>query len=315
MRTLVTGGNGRVGLYVLRELLAAGHEPVCYSHTPPLEPRAGFMQGDIMDLERLRWASQGMEAIIHLAAVPGPGRTTPQRHLEVNVIGTVHVLEAAVAQGVRKVIFGSSGAALGFSFQRQRLVPRYFPVDDAHPAEPQDEYGLSKLLAELTCKRYSDACGLQTIALRINHVWLFDRPGAELAVCSGKTPYTDLDGLWSAYRRYIEDRDETEWPQPGPPSPRHNLWAVTDARDTAQAFRLALENETIRHDVFLINGDESSALTLSRELAARHYPETPLQAPLEGFAPLISSARARQALGYAPRHSWRHSDFAAWLAG
>jgi len=313
MNILVTGGNGRVGQYILRELLGAGHRVWCYSHTPPPVEGADFTAGDIMDLPRLREASQGMDALVHLAAVPGPWRVPTERHLEVNVMGTVNVLEAAVSQGVAQVVFASSGAALGFCFQWHKMVPRYFPVDDDHPAEPQDEYGLSKYLSEIICKRYTDAHGLQTIALRINHVWSLDREGAETAVRSGKTPFDTVEGLWGGYRKYIEDQDDAEWPQPGSPSPMHNLWAITDARDTAWAFRLSLEAHDIQHDVFLINGDETSSLLPTRELVAQRYPEVPLRAPLEGFAPLFTCEKAERDLGYRPRYSWRESDFSRWL--
>ena len=101
-----------------------------------------------MDADGLRRASAGHDAIIHLAAVPGPGRASAADLLTLNVIGTVNVLEAAVARGVERVVLASSAAATGFSFQTHDIVPRYLPIDEAHPDAPQDEYGLSKLLAE-----------------------------------------------------------------------------------------------------------------------------------------------------------------------
>ena len=100
---------------------------------------------------------------------------------------------------------------------------------------------------------------------------------------------------------------------PGPPSPRNNLWAVTDARDAARAFRLAVENDRLGHEVFLINGADSCSRMDSRTLVERHYPRVPLRAPLEGHASLVSHAKATRLLGYRPRYSWRQSDFADWL--
>src|SRR6476660_728727 len=145
MHILVTGGSGTIGAYVLRELIAGGHTVVCYSRTtPPLVEGAAFIAGDILDLEGLARACRGCEAIVHLAAVPGPRRATPERLITVNVVGTVHVLEAALRTGNSKVVFASSGAAAGFTFQTRPIVPRYFPVDEQHPDAPQDDYGLSK---------------------------------------------------------------------------------------------------------------------------------------------------------------------------
>jgi nucleoside-diphosphate-sugar epimerase len=112
---LVTGGSGTIGGYVLRELVAGGHRAASYSRTAPRVAEAGFIEGDLMDLEALRRACVGHEAIVHLAAVPGPGRASPEQLLSLNVIGTVNVLEAAMHTGVGKVVLASSGAATGYS--------------------------------------------------------------------------------------------------------------------------------------------------------------------------------------------------------
>jgi nucleoside-diphosphate-sugar epimerase len=316
MRILVTGGSGTIGPYVLRDLLQAGHSVRCYGRTtaPPVEGVA-FHTGDILDLETLDRACMGIDAIVHLAAVPGPRRATPERLIQVNVVGTVCVLEAALRNKIRKVVFASSGAATGFTFSTTKITPKYFPVDEEHPCEPQDEYGLSKLLAELACKRYSDAYGMQTLCLRINNNWYLDREGAELAVRAGWAKGLTVEELWTVrYRRSIEHAEE-DWPVPGPPSPRNNLWAVTDARDAATAFRLAAENDRLRHEVFFINGEDTCSTVPTRELIARHYPDAPLREPLEGFASLVSHAKATRLLNYRPRYSWRRSDFQSWLEG
>jgi nucleoside-diphosphate-sugar epimerase len=114
MNVLVTGGSGTIGSYVLRDLREAGHALTCYGRTmPPLVEGVAFLAGDIMELDRLAGACQGHDAVVHLAAVPGPRRATPERLMTVNVIGTVHVLEAAVRNGIRKVVFASSGLAFG----------------------------------------------------------------------------------------------------------------------------------------------------------------------------------------------------------
>ena len=87
MKVLVTGGSGLIGSYVLRELLSEGHSASSYSRQKPRVAEAEFIQGDIMNLDQLAEACQGHDAVIHLAAVPGPGRATPERMIEVNVVG------------------------------------------------------------------------------------------------------------------------------------------------------------------------------------------------------------------------------------
>ena len=314
MRVLVTGGSGIVGSY-LRRALAPAHRLTCFSRTSPAEPWDAWIGGDLMDADELRRACADQDAVIHLAAVPGPGRAAPAELLTLNVIGTVNVLEAAVACGVERVVLASSAAATGFSFQTHDIVPRYLPIDEEHPDAPQDEYGLSKLLAEATCKRYTDRHGLSTICLRINHNWCVDRAGAEVAVRCGWAGRAGMtrERLWGErYRRAIREPDGV-WPTPGPPPPRNLLWAVTDLRDAAATFGLALAATDLRHEVFLIAGADTCSLIPTPELLDRHFPAVERRAPLSGFDSPFSSAKAVELLGYRPRSGWRGSDFDAWL--
>jgi nucleoside-diphosphate-sugar epimerase len=313
MRVLVTGGNGMLGGYILRELMNAGHSVTIYARHDARVEGANSVIGDVMDLDSLKRAMAGHEAVIHLAGFTGPGRAEPEKLVCTNVMGTVNVLESAREKGLMKVVFASSGAATGFSFQRHQIVPRYLPVDEDHPAEPEDEYGLSKVLAEITCKRYSVAFGIRTICLRVNHAWYVDREGASVAVGRGWAKGLSVEELWARrYRKCLLDADG-EWPMPGPPPPRNLLWAVGDARDVAQAFRLAVENRELLHEVFAINGNDTCSLIPTAELIARYFPLVPLRAALDGFAALVSCEKAARLLGYKPRYSWRESDFRNWL--
>lgn len=314
MKVLVTGGSGFIGSYVLRELLAAGYSVSSFSRGIPHIPGADFIPGDILDPERLREACLDQDAVIHLAAVSGPGRATPADMIRINVAGTVNVLEAAVRTGITKVVLASSGAATGFSFPRREIVPHYLPLDEDHPCQPQDEYGLSKLLAERCCQSYSEAFGLSTPCLRINNNWYLKREEAEVAVQTGWAKGMSVEELWTArYRKTVENAPEDLWPIPGPPAPRKVLWAFTDARDAAQAFRLALEDREIVHEVFLISGDDTCSERETPQLLARHYPDVPLRKHLPGYDSLWSHEKATRMLGYQPQYTWRESDFSDWL--
>ena len=303
MNVLVTGGSGKIGGYVLRELLSAGYTVSNYSRTDPLIAEVRHIHGDITDLERMREACAGHDAIVHLAAVPGPGITTPERLMYVNDRGAYTVLEAAVGAGARKVIFGSSKEAMNTDYGQDDTRPRYFPIDEEHPAQPRNEYGISKLINEITCQRYTESYGLQTICLRINHNWYLDRAGAAVAVLSGWNRERTVEEQWEGYRRYITDTARG----------RSNLWTVTDARDAARAFRLAVENESIAHEVFLINGADTCSLEETPALAARHYGNVPLRRSLAGFESFVSTEKARRLLGYKPRYTWRQSEFREWM--
>lgn len=303
MNVLVTGGSGKIGGYVLRELLSAGHTLSNFSQTTPLVEQVRHIQGDITDLEQMLHACRDQDAVVHLAAVPGPGITTPERLMYVNDRGVYNVLEAAVASRAQKVVFGSSKEAMNTDYRRFDTRPRYFPIDEEHPAQPRNEYGISKLINEITCKRFTEAYGIGAISLRINHNWYLDRAGAAVAVRSGWNRERTVEEQWEGYRRYIVDSDRG----------RSNLWTVTDARDAARAFRLAVENDSIGHEVFLINGADTCSLEETPTLAARHYDGVPLRRPLTGFDSFVSTAKARNLLGYEPVHTWRQSEFREWM--
>jgi nucleoside-diphosphate-sugar epimerase len=318
LRVLVTGGNGLLGTYIARELASSGHEVTSFGrHTSSL-PGTESVIGDVTDLRMLREAAANHDALVHLAAVTGPGKTTAEELMHTNVIGTVNVLESAIGVGIRKVVFASSGAATGFSFQRHEIVPAYLPIDEDHPAAPQDEYGLSKLLCEVACKRYSAAFGISTICLRINNAWYIDRDSASIALGSAAagsswTKGLTIEDVWRMRYLKMLSAPDGPWPQPGPPPPRHLLWAVSDARDVAVAFRLAVEATSLGHEVFAINADDTCSLTPSVELVRRHFPDVVLRSPLNGFATLVSVEKSGRMLGYKPRFSWRNSDFQVWL--
>ncbi len=316
MKVLITGGSSRVGGYVLRELLEHGHTISNFGRTPPQVEGVAHHGGDIGDLAALRAAMRGHEAVVHLAGVSHPKRATPEELMNVNVIGTFNVLEAAIREGTGKVVFASTDATLGFAFPATPKTPHYLPVDEEHPCSPEDEYGLSKLMGEMMCRRYTDAYGLATLCVRINSAWALDRAGAEVFARSGPTRSSPVavEGIWALYARQL-DFPAGPMPVPGAPAPRVRLWGYTDARDTAQAFRLALENQVVRHDVFLTSADDTCSLEESGVLVSRHWPGVPVRSPLPGFASLFSHDRASQVLGYRPEYSWRNSEFADWRLG
>ena len=307
MNILVTGGSGRIGGYALRELLRAGHSVSSYSRRAPLDEGVRHIKGDITDLEQLKKACVGHDAVLHLVAILAPGLATPERLMEINLMGTVHVLEAAVAADMGKMVFASSIATLGTAFAKTKIALQYFPIDEEHPCEPQDGYGLSKLLGEFICKKYSAARGIQTICLRIGSNWYVDREGAETVVRSKSGPmvFASVEDLWNSYKLRRDD------PKAGSPPGKLVLWDLLDARDTAQACRLALENDQIVHDVFHIIGDETCTSVKTAELVSQYYPDVPLRAPLPGNVSLVSIERAKRVLGYSPR-GWRNSDFEVW---
>ena len=126
--------------------------------------------------------------------------------------------------------------------------------------------------------------------------------GAKVAVRSGWNKTRTVEEQWTGYWRYIEN----------PEAGCGFLWAVTDARDAVQAIRLALEDEEIVHDLFIVDGGGVSSLLETSVLVSRHYPDVPSKIALEDHVSLVSHEKAIRLLGFRPQYTWRDSDFASW---
>src|SRR5690349_21835844 len=133
MRILITGAAGRIGRRLIQELLPRGHHLLgCDQVAEPGLP-IPYTVADIRSLEAMEAACAGCEAVVHLAAIPGPGPANSRDHwpdiVQRNILGTYHVLEAAARRGVRRVVFASSLCAEGWLPGAHVHKPRYFPLD------------------------------------------------------------------------------------------------------------------------------------------------------------------------------------------
>lgn len=158
-RVLITGANG----YVARAFIAAfgaRYRLVLFGRSAtPGEHES--VAGDVRNLDDLRRAARGVDAILHLAAVTtDKADATDAEFFETNTVGTFNVLEAAAANGVKKIVYGSSVCAVGF-----RATPRLIMETDR--CEPTDGmYGTSKYLSERLCECYAAEHGIDIICLR-----------------------------------------------------------------------------------------------------------------------------------------------------
>ena len=276
MKLLITGGGGRLGRWVVEELrndyevVVAGLE-----EAPPdaVSPGVRYEQADLTDAQAVARVADGAEAIVHLAAFPSPIGREPENVFANNILSTFNIVEAAIRQGARKIIYSSSGSALGFAFRFRDIVPDYMPMDEEHPLRPQDAYGLSKWLGEEVLEAATRRTGIRTIVLRPTNVF-------------GPEDYAER------VPSMLENGGGT--------------LSYVDARDVARAVRAALDDTEIEHDRFYITADDA----LSREPLAvafpRHFPGSEaVSAGLTGTEGPISSAKAKRVLGYHPQHSWR----------
>ena len=166
MSTLVTGGTGFVGAAVVRALIARGERPRCLvrrdSDRRNLEGlNVDLVEGDLTDADSLKAALQGCTALFHVAADYRIWVRDPQIMQRVNVEGTRQLMEAALRQGVQRVIYTSSVAVLG-------KAPGGAPADEETPVTLGDMIGVykrSKFLAEVKVRRLQREAGLPVVTV------------------------------------------------------------------------------------------------------------------------------------------------------
>ncbi|HEU0014932.1 MAG TPA: NAD-dependent epimerase/dehydratase family protein, partial [Longimicrobium sp.] len=207
------GGAGFIGSNLVRLLLAEGHEvrvldDVSSGYRENLLPDAEFVEADVRDADAVKAAARGVEAVFHLAASVGNTRSidNPILDSQVNVLGTLNVLEAARHGGARKVVYSSSAGIFG--------ELRTLPIREDHPVEPDTPYGSSKLCAEKHCLAYAKLYDLEAVCLRYFNVYgvnqRYDAYGNVIPIFAkhmlGGTPLT-IFGDGEQTRDFVNVRD------------------------------------------------------------------------------------------------------------
>lgn len=295
MRTiLVTGAAGLLGRFVVRDLLKHGHV------VRGLDRRRGDANiewhiGDVASPELVADAAAGVDAIMHIAAIPNIWSGDGQTIMRVNLLGTYTVLEAAEAAGVKRVVFCSSDSVAGYTVREGKmLVPHYAPLDLDHPLLATDPYAVSKVAGENLVRAYA-LRGMSAVALRTVFV-----------------AYPEMAGEIVARAK---DPDNYRGPMVGGPSsagggPLHHH---IDPRDLARAFRLALELKMPpgAFERFYL----SAQVTLSPEptldrLRRLHGDSIDIRVPevyaRQPFAPLYDLTHAADRLGFIAEYDQRH---------
>ncbi|MBI2871170.1 MAG: NAD-dependent epimerase/dehydratase family protein [Candidatus Omnitrophica bacterium] len=172
-KILVTGGAGFIGSHVVESLVRAGWEVTVYDdlssgrreYLKQVAHHVRMVEGDVLDTSRLRRVLRGHEIVSHQAAQLEIFRALeePQFDLKTNTLGTLSVLEAARAAGVKRVVNASSACVYG---QAKTL-----PQAESHPQEPNWPYGVSKLAAEHYVRLYQTLYGVETVSLRYGIVY------------------------------------------------------------------------------------------------------------------------------------------------
>jgi UDP-glucose 4-epimerase len=220
-KILITGGAGFIGSHLAQKFTKLGHEVTIVDNLDPyynveikkknielvLENKnCNFINGDILDKNQLEdIVKEGIEFIYHEAAQPGVRASVdnPLKPNEVNVKGTLNVLEVARKCDVKRVINASSSSVYG--------KVEYLPFDEKHPTQPLAPYGVSKLVAEHYCRVYTELYGIPTVSLRYFTVY-GPRMRPDLAIpiftkalIKGESPTIFGNGEQTRDLTYVED--------------------------------------------------------------------------------------------------------------
>jgi UDP-glucose 4-epimerase len=334
MRILVTGGAGRIGRATLERLIARGYTVRAIDTQPNFAYKGvEYIVCDINDYAATRAVMDGVDAIIHLAAIPAPSQADGHEVFRVNVAGTFNVFEAAERAGVKRVVQASSINAFGCTYSLVDLQVDYFPLDEAHRTHTTDPYSLSKGIVEDIGAYYWRRAGISSVAMRFPWVYPRDtlagdlfrgwrartrRIIAELSTLSPaqRTARVEAAHAWVlAYRQTrplefgdsfrgfepeIEAKQPLEWIDL---FERFNFWSFVDERDAAQALeKAAITPYDGAHPLFLMDAHNWLGID-TRILSDYFFPNVPWRTPPNGTRGMVSIDKARALIGYEPEYS------------
>lgn len=285
-RICVTGASGLAGRAVVHDLLDHGYEVLATDVVPPsphLPARWSrtdlvYTQADLTDYGDTFEVISGVDAVVHLAAIPAPTIFTAARTLNVNHAMNSNVFLAAAQAGVERVVWASSETTLGLDFGPGNL-PWYLPLDEDHYPRPTSTYSLSKVLGETMAEHVSAWSGIPFVALRFSNV-------------IDPARYGEFPGF-----------------EADPASRLFNAFAYIDVRDAAQSVRRSLEAEVTGARAYVIANADSVMSRPTSRLVEEFFPGVELRREFGEHESLFSIDRARTELGFEPEHGWRDAAF------
>lgn len=274
MKTIaVTGGSGKLGIQVVQELLRQQYHVISLDQKPSDQFHCKQIKVDLNDFGQVVDALQGADAVIHLAAIPAPLGYPNTYIYSNNTVSGFHIMEAASILGIRKMVIGSSESSYGFAWADRAFPPVYLPVDEEHPQLPQECYGLSKVVGELTASMFHRRRGTQIISLRFSMITSPDE-------------YNRLD-------THIPERFQ------------RIMWSYIDIRDAVRACIASLQAEGLGAVSFNITSNDTLSDWETARLVKQFFPGLEdIRQSFQGREAIVSNQFAKQLLGWSPQHSW-----------
>ncbi|QOT17648.1 NAD(P)-dependent oxidoreductase [Paenarthrobacter sp. YJN-5] len=284
MKIAVTGGSGKLGRSVVRRLTEDGHQVFNLDRDGERGP--GYVSVDLRNYGQvvdvilgLDDRHDGLDAIVHLGAIPAPGLAPDSAIFENNMLSTYNVFQSARRAGIKKVVYASSETVLGLPFD---APPPYIPVDEEYDARPESTYSLVKHLEE-------------QMAIQLT------RWDPELSITALRFSNVMDPEDYAAFPSFDADATRRKW----------NLWGYIDARDGAQAVARALEVAPPGFERFIIAAADTVMSRSSAELTAEVFPGVDVVKELQPHETMLSIDKARRLLGFEPEHSWRDTHQAS----
>ncbi len=283
MKILVTGSTGAIGRFVVQRLLEAGHTLRTLDITAqPANRDYEHIPGDVRNLPLVRQAVQGMEAVIHLAAIPYDVDRQDELILDTNIRGTWNVLLASHEAGVKRVVNFSSINALGQADPKHPGL--YLPLDDDVSHYTIRNYPVSKHIGEELCYSFAARGVFSAVSLR-----------PTLVTFSGPPRFPWFRTMPEEFRIRSGIGD---------------FFSYVDVRDVAEAALLSLTAEVEVHQAFLLTADDNRLHIPSAELVEKYYPDKPWPKVSKEeylsrseFISLVDCRAAKQVLGWQPKIS------------
>lgn len=306
MKILVIGGAGYIGSHVVREFLDHGYTVTVLDNLSSgtrrnLFGEAAFVHGDIMHPLRLREVmSEGFDGCVHLAALKAAGESmvSPEQYAEMNIAGTINILNAALSAEMPNMIFSSSAAIFG--------SPQYLPIDEDHPKNPENFYGFTKLEIEKLMEWYDRLKGLKYASIRYFNAAGYDVQGRINGLEMNPENLLPIvmetaSGLRKGMSIFGDDY------------PTRDGTCIRDyvhVNDLAAAHVSAFEHINEMKQSISVNLGSETGVTVSemiqraREMTGMPIPAAAAERRLGDPAELVaSSAKAKELLGWEPRHS------------